>query len=420
MRKVHVEFVAIFLAVSILSLFSMYVASEYFQVARLSQLMSFQAWDGPGPMPLEAYPKPFGNHYFGDFLLTFRIAAQPSPYFAAGYVQFQYLPFAAVLVSPLFVLPFWVAFAGFLIAGVSVIFVSIWSLLNSVSRTDRLIVLCAVTLSGPFISVIDRGNFSLLLTALCLVAAALLVRGLPTPAAILFGLAGAIKLYPLLFLLIFVRRRDWRSIFFGTSAFLAAVLIPMSTYRGGLLANLGEAVQQFSNAADTNHALNIRAFNNSLFTLLHSVRDADFPLVSWVCGVFVDNYLFVLVGLLATVVLIACSSRSTDAEVLLVSTALLCCGPQIIASYVLLLYLVPLGVILAAEGTSAVSRKWARYSIWVIAVIFVPKGLPTWNPWGEWSSSYATYATILNPILSLLLIFGTAVLIVRRHVFATR
>ena len=118
MKRPHLEYILIYLVLFVVSFVAMYVSSEYFNVARFSQFVSFQPWDGPGPMPIEAYPKPFGVHFFGDFLLSFRTAGHSSPYFAIGYHDFAYLPMSAILVSPLFFLPFWMSLSIFMISNV--------------------------------------------------------------------------------------------------------------------------------------------------------------------------------------------------------------------------------------------------------------------------------------------------------------
>ena len=106
-------FKSIFFLTLFVSWLIIYIASQYFQTAQLSQFISFQSWDGPGPLPSQLYPQPLGNHFFGDFLLPFRTAQQPSPYFAEGILPFSYLPFSALILGPLVLFNYWAALVIF-------------------------------------------------------------------------------------------------------------------------------------------------------------------------------------------------------------------------------------------------------------------------------------------------------------------
>jgi hypothetical protein len=69
-----------------------YISVAFLEKTSIADLLSFQAADKPGPMPEWAYPAGFGNHYFGDFLIPFRISQTGSPYFAEGFLSCREQP----------------------------------------------------------------------------------------------------------------------------------------------------------------------------------------------------------------------------------------------------------------------------------------------------------------------------------------
>jgi hypothetical protein len=389
---------SIFLVCLFISLAIIYVASEYFQNARLSQLISFQAWDGPGPMPDILYPDSFGNHYFGDFLLTFRISQQASPYFAEGFVPFFYLPISAVLLGPFVLFNYWTALVLFFATCTILLVVILNRGLAQLSKKSRLSIISLFLISGPMVSMIDRGNVSLVLTLICLFAVLNLHRQNLYIAAIAFGLAAAMKGYPLLFLLIFVRRREWKQLAVGVSTFLISTLAPLVFYQKGTLSNFKELINQFKGASTPVHAINIRAFNHSLLSFLDTCRTSLPDTVANLFEFLISHYS--LFGVLLAVILLshAISKHASDFESLLLITVSMVTIPQTVGYYVLLLYFVPLIFCWSEE----LQLDWKmKLTMAALAVVMVPKGVPLWFPFGLWSPAAATYTSFLNPLCAL-------------------
>lgn len=409
MKRSHLEYVLLYLILFIVSFIVMYVSSEYLNVARLSQFVSFQPWDGPGPMPIEAYPRPFGVHFFGDFLLSYRTAGHSSPYFAVGYHDFAYLPMSAVLISPLFFFPFWTALLIFIVSNAVLLAVTCWKMLESIDNSSRaLFVVVAVAMSGPFLSALDRANFSLLLTSLCLLGLMHFVRDRFGRAAFFFGLASAMKLYPLLFLVVLVTKKRWKSSVVGGVTFTVSSLAPLFFYQSGFYANLREMISQFTGSASITHAATIRAYNNSFFAFLTSVSEGNTLGVGRICRFFLDNYMVSLIILVVLAFIGLLWAKALDWHFFVVSAAFISSGPQISAQYVLLLYLLPLILIVRSCSLSdAPMEIWPRFSLALIAITMVPKGFPFPNPLDYWSAGSTSYASILNPLAAFLLIVGT-------------
>ena len=410
-------FKSIFLVSLVFSLAIVFVASEYFQTARLSQFISFQAWDAPGPMPNILYPDPFGNHYFGDFLLTFRTSQQPSPYFAKGFVPFAYFPISSVLLGPFVLFNYWTAFVLFLSTCLALLlFILRWGLSELTLKT-QLSIISLFLISGPMISMIDRANVSFILTLICLFAVLNLHRQNLYIASIAFGLSAAMKGYPLLFLLIFVRRREWKQLLAGVSTFLAATLLPLIFYQNGFLSNLRELINQFKGASTPVHAIRIRAYNHSLLSFLETCRTSLTKMFASLFEFLINHYS--LFGVLIAIILLshATSKYSSDFESLLLITVSMVAIPQTVGYYVLLLYFVPLVFCWSEELQLNTSLKFIMAAL---AVVMVPKGIPLWYPFGFWSPDAATYTSFLNPLCALLISSVCIYSINRRRFFSSK
>ena len=391
-------FRSVFLFCLVVVLLVVYVASEYFQNARLSQLISFQAWDGPGPMPDVLLPGSFGNHYFGDFLLTFRLSQQSSPYFADGFVPFFYLPISAVLLGPFVLFNYWTAIVLFFATCATFLIAILNWGFSDLPKNSRRAIFSLFILSGPMFSTIDRGNVSLILTMGCVFAVLNLRRNNPYMAAITFGLSAAMKGYPILFLLIFVRRREWKPVLVGISVFLISTLIPLIFYKRGFSSNLTELINEFQSASNPIHALNIRAFNHSLLSFFDTCRTSLPSKFATLFEFLIDHYS--LFGVLLAVVLLshATSKHASDFESLLLITVPMVSIPQVVGYYVLLLYFVPLVFAWSKQLQLDLNMKLIMAAL---AVVMVPKGIPLGSPFGPWSPSVATYTSFLNPLCAL-------------------
>jgi len=396
------KYAFVYLGLAVLSSLLIYAASEYYQTARLSQLVSFQAGDTPGPIRGNLYPKPFGNHFFGDFLIIFRLSQQSSPYFSPNILPFSYFPLAAVLIGPLVLLSYWFAFAIFVLVGVGGFLLACWSGLSKIEPAQRRNILALTVFSGPMFSVIDRGNLQIFLMIFCVAAVFALSRGKNFLSAIFIGIAAGIKGYPILFLLLFVKRREWGPLFAGVSTFALGIIIPMSLYERGFSANLRELISQFIGSSNPQHAVGIRGYNSSLLSLLDTCRTSVIPHFSTFIQFLEDHYTIVGAVFMLILLLHSVSKHSSNFESLLLITVVICLVPQTVGYYVLLLYFVPL-LFLWVDSDSETSKNGSI--LIAIAVIMVPKGFPLWFPLGNWSPASATYTSLLNPACGLIISF---------------
>ncbi|MBB6033662.1 glycosyltransferase 87 family protein [Phytomonospora endophytica] len=198
-------------------------------------------------------------HIYYGAVRTVQSGAPLYDYVAANGGPFTYPPFAALVMWPMTGLPepvlrlLWLALTCAAVAGLAL---SVGRALHVPPHRRALavaVVACAVLLSAPAQSNMRFGQVSVFIVLLALVDAA----GL-TPArwrGVLVGVAAAIKLTPLLFVVFFLLSRRWRDaaravIAFAACAVVGAILLPadswtywsetvMQTSRIGDLSSLG-------------------------------------------------------------------------------------------------------------------------------------------------------------------------------------
>jgi hypothetical protein len=249
-------------------------------------------------------------------------------------------------------------------------------------------------------STIDRGNLSLILTAICIAGVFQLREGKLFVSAVLFGLAGAIKGYPCLFLLVFLRRREWKPFLAGSLTFLVSMNLPLMFYEKGYLNNLRELVSQFAGSSTTTHAIKIRAYNNSLLAFFDTCRTSFGGQFTNFFMFLEEHYSIFGIVLMSILLLFSICKYSSDLQSLFLITVVICVIPQTIGYYVLLLYFVPL--LFLWTNTERVSRS-TKLILVASAIIMIPKGFPVWLPTNYWSSGTATYTSLLNPLCGIVI-----------------
>ncbi|MGW0891408.1 glycosyltransferase 87 family protein [Saccharopolyspora sp. NPDC002578] len=205
----------------------------------------------------------------------------------SGTLPFIYPPFAAILFTPLW----WLSEDGAVIAVAVISHLSILVTAYSLARSSTYLApragLVAVATAAllPFMTIIEPtrdtlnyGQINLLLMAL--VAADCLLPRTRWPRGLLVGVAAAIKLTPLGFLLLFLLRKDFRAMSIAAVTFAATVLL-------GLLAAPNDSAdwwldKMWSTGEETGA---VYAGNQTLRSLLAKQELTGAPLDSlWVAG----------------------------------------------------------------------------------------------------------------------------------------
>lgn len=82
-----------------------------------------------------------------------------------------------------------------------------------------------VLTSWPLLFLIERGNIESFLIFLMILGSVLYWRGRPEAAAVLWGLAASVKIYPAVLLVLFLNREQIRSFLVGAATFAASLLL---------------------------------------------------------------------------------------------------------------------------------------------------------------------------------------------------
>ncbi len=378
------------------------VSALYLGHVAIDPAISFWSNDFPRPMPASAYPVAFGNHYFGDFLIPFRLAQQPSPYIAPDFIMFGYLPLAAVLLGPLTILGYWCAFVVFLAVSLTLLAMSIGQSLPSDDRVSRALLVGVLLTSGPFVNAIDRGNLGLLMVSLICLGVVAGFSDRTSASGLLFGLAASMKFYPAVLGVFFLRKRQWKSLAIMVSSFVLSILVPAALYRHGAIENLTALKNQFLGSSNFKHADNIHAFNNSFYALFSSMSKSEvFPLHE-AGTLLIEHYYPVVATVVLVAVLLGIHPRVSDVSHLSCICVAMVFVPNIVGSYVVLIMFAPL-LLASSRFSRGKSRPtWTENMVLLLLLLMmVPKGLPFPNPLGVWSQTAATFSSVVNPILGL-------------------
>lgn len=88
----------------------------------------------------------------------------------------------------------------------------------------------ALALCFPLYRNLSFGQFYVLLLLLIVAACWAYVRGFRALAGVLMGIAAACKIFPVLFFVFFLRRRDWRAVMWGAVTGLGAVAVSIAVF----------------------------------------------------------------------------------------------------------------------------------------------------------------------------------------------
>jgi alpha-1,2-mannosyltransferase len=144
-------------------------------------------------------------------------------------LPFLYPPIAAALLVPFAVIPYSLASVAFTLVTVAAVTLTLMIVLDATGLPRRwLLVLPGALMLEPIRSTVDFGQVNGIL--MLLVVADCLVRDPRWPRGALIGVAAAIKLTPIAFLLFFLIRREYRPVVTAVASFLA------TTFAGFLLA----------------------------------------------------------------------------------------------------------------------------------------------------------------------------------------
>jgi hypothetical protein len=350
----------------------MYVSSAYFETTSMGLMFSYHPSDIPIGLLPEMYPRPFGVHYFGDFLDTLNHSLIQSPFTTPGMSPVGYPPFSLLVIAPFGLLPIRLALPLYLTATVLVLLVPIWRTLGGRPSTERLLLLAPLTLSGPFLCEMDRANIQGLVVGFALFGLLAYHHDRRMTAGVLFGLSAAMKAYPVLLILLLIRSRDWRAVGASIAAGAVATIASFAMYGDGPISNfqmLWDSTVRFRTGEP-----------EQLLFINHSFKGGLAALTTWPGGWLGRVALWVIshyeaIFVLCLIALVVLVTNRTIPLLSAVSYIVLCISFGIGISFgyqPLFLFL----IILIVYSTETIESPARLFAMLAIAGLLAPKGLP--------------------------------------------
>lgn len=381
-----------------ISLVAMFVRSQYQQLDNWSNMVSFYPAEPPGNVPSLCMPNPIGVHYFGDLVSWGCGSLLENPYrdsWGHSYFPLAYWvgkPFGWLLedglINSLYL--FWAVF---------VIFIAMIWMISKQIDSDNLghlviWVIFSISLSAPGIGLLDRGNAQLVVFLALMMWMFHLTKGDHQLGAIWLGVAVAIKGYPIIFAVHYIRERQWRAFIIAALTASLGFAIPIVAFEGSLAMTVSSFLHQLTSHVQSDGVVR---YNSSLLGLLRVLEEATdsgnnfLNPVHFLVALAIKKY--TILSLVFAFVLIALTmNRSVEFFEFLVLGSVFCCLLiQVVGSYVLGFFWLPLLVACSLEQMN--SRR--RVALFLLALILVPKGLTL----GSIGGITPSLTTILNPII---------------------
>jgi hypothetical protein len=188
---------------SVFSLFYFWIETFYFD-NRINERISYQPNDG---LPGWEISSAFGNHYFSDFRTIYSYSNEQNPWqFPTPYPPFAVFIFRLFHFMPLSVaLILWTAVLAF-----SMLFPTIYAARGLKKIHKYFILFFLVIFTSPFISTLDRGNQIGIIPILIFFGLIAYKKNNKFSSILLLSCAISIKLTPALFIVYFLKKRDFK------------------------------------------------------------------------------------------------------------------------------------------------------------------------------------------------------------------
>ena len=187
----------------------------------------WDAWSDPLLGDLMEYPGTYRLLHSKSFFDNAPPVALPASMFSAV----AYPPFAAAVLTPFYVVfsPVW----GYLCVTISLLAAAFWYVRQEFQMagispyTATCLPLSLMLISFPIERLVHQGNFEVLVWAFAATGIWLFLNGRRNLAAALWGLAAAMKLFPILLLVLLLSKRSFRAVLLGLSVFAGATWLSL-------------------------------------------------------------------------------------------------------------------------------------------------------------------------------------------------
>lgn len=397
-RSKLLTYLGITLTFQFLGFVATFVYSSYFnQTTTFAESFVFRSSDElSGSLDFQS-PQPFGNHFFGDYLWIY---AEIKTNGLGGYFGASQL-FMIVATK----LPYYLSLILLFATSILLFYVSTRLLLHELGlREQWALLIGGVLFTQPVLLATDRGQIHLLLFALLLLGLTLFIKegGNRMWGTILIAAAVSMKLAPVFFLLLFVRKRHWRELKIGLLSLAGFLILPLAYLHSGIgalkyalgLSETRKFQNQMYNSVD--YFANNLAHNNSFKLLSYHFSQMDSSLGK--VGNFVYEHYFLFAGFLFLFFswLIIQKSVTQFEAILLMAIASSLLVP-IAAGYNLMIFILPIVVVLT-DKDFVFGRLNIIYCCY-IGIVLMPKQIALdFDLYKSWS---ITLGGILNPGLSI-------------------
>ncbi len=395
-------YIAWMTALTAVTIACMYVVVEYLQWSEwLSAIWLLGAGDSGGNQGV------LGVHSFTDLSLNMAWASSSSPYLSlasdGSLSPSNYPPFVHTFLSLFQNLDY--SLAVFFLTVTTLLMVSIPVLIAlqefSISQKSTILV-AGFVFTYPMLMILDRGNLQGIVTGCCLFAIMLMSRGRYLESAVLLGIAAALKIYPGIYFLVFLKQRRFKELSLAITTTVLLTVVSVSTFTGTWAENFAGfklGLRAFTgDIADANiHALLFQ--NHSLLALISYVSLQDVKFFSSAALLSITFYQFLILTTGTLVVLwILFSKYQNENQVLLSLTTAIVLIPSISYGYALsMFFIVLLNLFDRKTDLSKFSITYVKVTLVLIALLFAAKGFPL-------NVALSSWMNILDPIILLLLL----------------
>lgn len=396
------EFWVTYMTAWTVSLVAMFVRSQYQQQDAWSNMVSFFSNEPPGNVTPECLPSPVGVHYFGDLVSWGCASLLKNPYrdsWGSAYFPMAYWvgkPFGWLLdhglITALYL--FWAVFAA--------IIAMVWKISRRINSENldllTVWVIFSIVLSAPGIGVLDRGNAQVTVFLALLMWMSHEYKAEHQFGAIWLGVAIAIKGYPIIFAVNYIRERRWRSLATVLLTASLGFVVPIVSFEGSLTLTVSSFLNQLTTHVQSDGVVRYNSSLLGLFRVIEESTDSGSYLLeplNKLVAVTIREYAILSLALAVVLIVFAMSRSIGFFEFLVLGSVFCCLLIEVVGSYVLGFFWLPLLVACGQEEMN--SRR--RVTLFGIALILVPKGLTL----GSDSGVIFSLTTVLNPILMIVI-----------------
>jgi Glycosyltransferase family 87 len=260
--------------------------------------------------------KAFGIHYFGDFVQTQDWSVMANPWTEDASFLAQYPSVPVYLLKLISWMPYSASLFTYLALMLCASIAAIWLATPKLQTSSRISLAASLGLvSTPILMAFDRGNNVGFIGALFALFAVAVLNGKRNIAALAFALLVAIKIYPVVLVVVFVRKKWIKQGLLALAATGAVTLLLFAITPGDPL----QTVTQFITANTkglTIHGQESQSLINDILTGFNLVDTSNGEFANIVLAVWANIRLLCLA---ITVVLIVWHTKLSDIEALLLA-----------------------------------------------------------------------------------------------------